>query len=165
MALRSDWSGKACPMARGIHVLGDPWVLLVLRELFAGATRFDELRDRTGAADNVLTKRLADMVEAGLIVREAYREGPRPRYDYRLTEAGADALPVLHAYALWAEKHDPPAEASGRLRVICRSCGQQSTQGESCSSCGAALTTDNAAWVRPGSTSATPRPLSGPVGS
>ena len=161
MVLRSDWSTQPCPMARGIHVLGDPWVLLVLRELFAGASRFDQLRDRTGAADNVLTRRLAAMVDAGLVQREPYREGSKPRYDYRLTQAGADALPVLHAYALWAERHAP--SDAGRFRLVCRACGQDSSRADTCSACGAALTTDTAAWVRPLSTDGTPRPLHGPV--
>lgn len=165
MALRSDWSDKACPMARGINVLGDPWVLLILREIFAGASRFDELRDRTGAADNVLTKRLSAMADAGLVVREPYREGTRPRYDYRLTEAGADALPILHAYAIWAEKHDPPQTSAGKFRLVCRECGQDSTDGETCSACGARLTARSTAWVRPNSADGTPRPLTGPARS
>lgn len=162
MVLRSDWSDKACPMARGIHTLGDPWVLLILRELFAGASRFEQLRDRTGAADNVLTARLGAMLEAGLVTREPYREGSRPRFDYRLTEAGADALPVLHAYALWAEKHSPSATGD-RFELVCRSCGQESSRGESCSACGTALTSDSAAWIRPTAIDRTPRPLAGPV--
>lgn len=163
MALRSDWSQKACPMARGINALGDPWVLLILRELFAGASRFDELRDRTGAADNVLTNRLAAMADAGLVVREPYRDGQRPRYDYRLTESGADALPVLHAYALWADRHAPADRSAGRFRLVCRECGRESTRGDACSSCGEALTTDTASWVRPSSVDGVPVPLAGPV--
>lgn len=163
MALRSDWSQKACPMARGIHALGDPWVLLILRELFAGAHRFEDLRDRTGAADNILTKRLAAMVDAGLVVREPYRPGARPRFDYRLTEAGADALPVLHAYALWAERHAPPETAAGSFRLVCRSCGLDSATGEVCSACGELISTANAAWVRPHSPDGQPRPLTGPT--
>lgn len=149
MALRSDWSKNACPIARGVDVLGDPWVLLILRELFAGVHRFDELRTNTGAADNVLAKRLSDMVDAGLVVREAYREGARPRYDYLLTPAGSDALPVLHAYALWAEKHVPPRTEAGRFRLVCQACEQESAAGESCSGCGQELTSANVAWVRP----------------
>lgn len=162
MVLRSDWSQHACPMARGIDALGDPWILLILRELFAGSTRFDQLRERTGAADNVLTTRLGAMVDGGLVVREAYRNGARPRYDYRLTEAGADALPVLHAYALWAEKHAPSATGA-RFELVCRQCGRESSRGETCSACGATLTTASAAWVRPNATDRTPRPLTEPV--
>lgn len=44
MALRSDWSEQVCPIARGVDVLGDPWALLILREVFAGNRRFDGLR-------------------------------------------------------------------------------------------------------------------------
>jgi len=44
MPLRSDWSGEQCPIARSLEILGDPWVLLVLRQAFSGVRRFDQLR-------------------------------------------------------------------------------------------------------------------------
>ena len=92
MPLRSDWSTATCPIARSADVLADPWVLLILRELFSGRTRFDELRDATGAADSVLARRLASMTEAGLVRRDDER-------GYLLTEVGRETLPILHAYA------------------------------------------------------------------
>jgi DNA-binding HxlR family transcriptional regulator len=66
MALRSDWSGHNCSIARDVDILGDPWTVLVLRELFFGNGRFDAIRARLQVADSVLTKRLASLVEAGL---------------------------------------------------------------------------------------------------
>ena len=50
-------------------MVGDPWVLLVLREAFTGSTRFDQIRDALGVADNVLSRRLSQMVDAGLLTR------------------------------------------------------------------------------------------------
>jgi DNA-binding HxlR family transcriptional regulator len=105
MALRSDWSDRACPTARGVDALGDAWVLLVLREILTGVHRFDEIRDHLEVADKTLANRLKYVVEAGLAIREPYREGGRPRYEYLPTQAGIDTLPVLQAYARWAEKH------------------------------------------------------------
>jgi DNA-binding HxlR family transcriptional regulator len=105
MALRSDWSDRACSIARGIDALGDGWVLLVLREILSGVHRFDEIRDSLEVADKTLAKRLNYVVEAGLAVREPYSGGVRPRYEYLPTQAGMDALPLLQAYAQWAEKH------------------------------------------------------------
>lgn len=105
MALRSDWSTAETPLARGIHVLGDPWVLLVLQEILNGVTRFDEIRDHIGVADSVLARRLKLMVENGLASRQPYDLGIRPRYAYLPTDAGVDALPILRAYAAWGEKH------------------------------------------------------------
>jgi DNA-binding HxlR family transcriptional regulator len=67
MALRSDWSQSTCSMARGLDILGDPWGMLVLREVFFGNGRFDAMKERLRVADSVLTKRLAAVVESGLL--------------------------------------------------------------------------------------------------
>ncbi|WP_043436160.1 winged helix-turn-helix transcriptional regulator, partial [Arthrobacter sp. I3] len=75
MALRSDWSQRTCSMARGLDILGDPWSVLVLREVFFGNGRFDAMKQRLGAADSVLTKRLAGLVAAGLLARRPYDDG------------------------------------------------------------------------------------------
>lgn len=162
MPLRSDWSGRPCPIARGIDALGDPWVLLILRELVAGVHRFDEIREHTEAADNILAKRLKYMVENGLAVRSPYRDGSggRRRFEYLPTRAGADALPILHAYALWAQRYTPSADPARRLSIVCRNCDQVSERAETCSSCGSALTTDTTAWIRPTHADHPARPLS-----
>lgn len=105
MPLRSDWSDDACPIARSLDVLGDPWTVLVLREVFAGNYRFDTIRDKLDVADTVLSKRLRAMVAAGLLDRSAYAGSVRPRYDYTLTAAGEDTRPVLDALAHWGDAH------------------------------------------------------------
>ena len=146
MALRSDWSTKACPIARGLDVLGDPWVVLVLREVMLGAHRYDELHRSLGAADNVLSNRLRRLVDAGLLTRQPYGSGAR-RWEYHLTEAGADALPVLHALAQWGNRHTPAPR--GALRIVHRGCGAEATSADWCDACGVALTPDNVAWEKP----------------
>lgn len=163
MALRSDWSHRPCPIARGIEAVGDPWVLLLLREVLAGVHRFDDIREHMEVADNVLAKRLAYMVDAGLVVRRPYRDGRRPRYEYIPTQAATDALPILHAYALWAEKHTPTDSDQQRLVIICRACGSESRGGESCSQCGQALTTSSVSWIRPTSPDRLPLELTEPA--
>ena len=97
MPLRSDWSEATCPIARSLDVVGDPWVLLVLREALTGATRFDDFRVALGVADNVLSRRLSAMVEGGLLVRSPYVDEHRTRHEYLLTDAGRDLLPVVQA--------------------------------------------------------------------
>lgn len=159
MVLRSDWSERPCPIARGIDALGDPWVLLILRELVSGVHRFEKIREQVEAADNILAKRLKYMVETGLAARSPYQDGGRTRYEYLPTQAGADALPILHAYTLWAEKHTPSEGRARRLTIVCRRCGAESTSGEACSACGAALTAGNVAWIRPTYDDHLPRPL------
>ncbi|ALE04884.1 hypothetical protein AL755_04165 [Arthrobacter sp. ERGS1:01] len=159
MVLRSDWSERPCPIARGINAVGDPWVLLILRELVAGVYRFDQIREQIGAAENILAKRLKHMVEEGLAVRAPYQDGSQRRFEYFPTQAGADALPILHAYSLWAEKHTPSESHGSRLGIICRGCGQESSTGESCSNCGVGLTTKTVSWIRPTDEDHSPRPL------
>ena len=73
MALRSDWSQRTCAMARGLDILGDPWSMLVLREVFFGNGRFDAMKKRLMVADSVLTKRLAGLVDDGrVLVRRTF---------------------------------------------------------------------------------------------
>ncbi|MFD4668517.1 winged helix-turn-helix transcriptional regulator [Lentzea sp. NPDC058450] len=151
MPLRSDWSGDGCPIARGLDVLGDPWVLLILREAVAGAERYDEFKVRLEAADNIVSSRLRAMTEAGLLRKEPYTEGARPRHRYLLTRSGADTLPILHALARWAEQHTPSDAPRLRLGVLCRGCGARTSLSDSCDQCGVELSAENVTWIRPGS--------------
>jgi DNA-binding HxlR family transcriptional regulator len=108
--LRSDWSDDACPIARSLDILGDPWTVLILREVFDGNHRFDTIRDSLEIADTVLTKRLRAMVAAGLLEAVPYAGATRPRYDYTLTTAGRDTRPILKALARWGDAHNPRRE-------------------------------------------------------
>src|SRR6266576_6286587 len=70
----------ACSIARTLGVVGERWTFLILREAFLGATRFAEFRDRLGVAPDILSDRLATLVEYGVMAREPYREpGARSR--------------------------------------------------------------------------------------
>src|SRR5579859_2797914 len=102
----SDYESQTCSVARTVEVLGDRWTLLVLRDVFNGIRRFDELSVHLGIARDVLTKRLAALVDEGLIKRVPYQEpGARTRYEYRLTDAGRDLRPVLLALLDWGDRH------------------------------------------------------------
>lgn len=137
MALRSDWSSASCPIAHAADVLADPWVLLILRELFSGRSRFDALRDATGVADSVLARRLKSMAEAGLVVRD---EG------YALTDAGRETLPILHAYARFSASVDP--DGPWGLTVICARCDTEAVSVDWCPECAAPLDADSTRWAR-----------------
>jgi len=93
-----------CPVGRGLARAGDAWSMLILRDAGLGQTRFDDFQKGLGIAPNILTKRLAALVEAGLLERRRYNERP-PRDEYILTEAGRDYLPVLQALGGWARRH------------------------------------------------------------
>ncbi|QCO99669.1 helix-turn-helix transcriptional regulator [Arthrobacter sp. 24S4-2] len=148
MPLRTSWSEDNCPIARAADVLGDPWSLLVLREVFMGNNRFDGMKKELRVADNVLSERLRRLVGAGLLIAEPYSAGKRPRNEYLLTAAGTDALPVLHALTVWAQKHT--GSPSGKsLRIICTTCGTESASGAWCQTCGAELTAATTAWDHP----------------
>jgi DNA-binding HxlR family transcriptional regulator len=98
----------ACPIARSLEVVGERWTFLVLREAFLGRTRFTEFRERLGVSPDILTARLATLVEFGVLARHTYREeGAREREEYVLTPAGEELLPVLGALAQWSNEHRP----------------------------------------------------------
>ena len=93
-----DWSIDTCTIGRAMEILGEKWTVVVLREVFNGVRRFDDMRERTGIPRQVLANRLASLVENGLLRREPYREpGARERHEYRLTRKGFDIYPVLIA--------------------------------------------------------------------
>ncbi|MEU4476274.1 helix-turn-helix domain-containing protein [Micromonospora sp. NPDC023888] len=101
-----DWSVENCTIARAMEILGERWTLVVLREVFTGIRRFDDMRVRTGIPRQVLTNRLTALVEQGVLRREPYREpGSRPRHEYRLTEKGLDLWPVLVAVLGWGDRY------------------------------------------------------------
>ena len=148
MPLRSDWSTKNCPVARGVDIFADPWTVLVLREIFLGNHRFDGLRSALSIADNSLSDRLRRLVESGLLRKQPYGQGARPRVDYLLTDAGRDALPVLNALSQWADKHTP--SPTGRtMGVYCTTCGTVATSADWCTTCQSPLTAETTAWERP----------------
>src|SRR3954471_19851033 len=76
-----------CPVARAELVVGDRWTVLVLRELFSGNHRFEEIQAQTGATPQMTAARLKRLERDGLIERQAYHERP-PRYGYHLTDKG-----------------------------------------------------------------------------
>jgi DNA-binding HxlR family transcriptional regulator len=142
--LRSDWSADNCPIARGLDVLGDPWVLLILREAFTGTRRFERFRDDLGIAHNVLSARLRTMVDAGLLRKEPYRAERRTHHEYLLTERGADTLPILHTLLTWSNAHAPGSVMTASHTP----CGAELRNG-TCPACGQVPTPDTVTWHRP----------------
>jgi DNA-binding HxlR family transcriptional regulator len=95
-----------CSIAGTLEALGDEWSVLVLRELFFGVRRFNEIQHDLGISRSVLTERLARLVEAGVVKVVPYREpGQRERHEYRLTRAGVGLLPAMIALMRWGDEH------------------------------------------------------------
>jgi DNA-binding HxlR family transcriptional regulator len=112
MPLGSDYDGQDCSLARALEVVGERWTLLVLRDCLLGVRRFSDLLAHLDISRAVLAARLADLVDAGLLERHEYRPG---RHEYRITDAGADLWPAVHALMRWGEQHRSPG---GRRRVF-----------------------------------------------
>ena len=111
---RKRFSDMPCPTARALDLIGERWTLLVIRDVFRGIRRFDELQQSLGIARNILTQRLAWLIEAGIVEKRAYAERP-PRFEYRLTQKGRDLFPVIIAIMQWGQRWSPPEDTSVRL--------------------------------------------------
>lgn len=101
--------GDYCPMDRALRALRTRSAVLVLREAFYGATRFEDFAARADLTDATTSRHLRDFVRAGVLEKRPYQEpGRRRRHEYVLTAAGGDLAPVLLALLEWSNRHDPP---------------------------------------------------------
>jgi DNA-binding HxlR family transcriptional regulator len=129
-----EFDPAACSVARTLDVLGDTWSVLVLRELFLGAHRFDQIQQHLGIARNILAARLKRLVEHGLIEKRQYEAHP-PRFEYHLTRKGVDLQPVLIGLMQWGDRY--VADAGGGPVVLeHRACGHPIRLVTMCEACG-----------------------------
>jgi len=92
---------QACPVARTLDLVGDRWTMLIVRDLFLGRRRFNEiLGSSPGMPPKLLSQRLKFLIENGLVAREVYNEFP-PRSEYVLTERGRSLFPIVKALGDW----------------------------------------------------------------
>jgi DNA-binding HxlR family transcriptional regulator len=108
---RKDFGAMQCPIARSLERVGEWWSILILRDAFAGLTRFDQFQKSLEIAPNMLTRRLNSLVDAGLLEKRRYSERP-PRYEYLATERGRDFRPIVIALYAWGNKHFAPEGAT-----------------------------------------------------
>jgi DNA-binding HxlR family transcriptional regulator len=119
---RSGWTAERCTVARTLELVGTRSALLILREAFYGTSRFDDFVTRVGISEPVAAARLRELVGEGLLEHEEYREpGQRARAGYRLTEKGADLLPVLVSLMQWGDRWLD--ESGGPVELLHRGCG------------------------------------------
>ncbi len=105
-AVRDLFDTDVCSVSRTTALVGDRWSLLVLRELFFGVGRFEQLRTNLRISRAVLSDRLDALVRNGLLERRRYRDdGDRARWEYALTPAGADLVPVLVGLLRWGDRY------------------------------------------------------------
>ncbi|MCK1735178.1 helix-turn-helix transcriptional regulator [Bradyrhizobium sp. 138] len=127
-----------CPVARAQEIVGDRWTVLVLRELFMGNQRFEEVQAQTQATPQMLAARLKKLEADGLIERRPYSERPL-RHEYFLTEMGLAFYPVLLALRAWGETWFKSKEEEVAIHYTHIPCGEDPGLGPACQSCGAVM--------------------------
>ena len=144
-----------CSIARTLQVVGERWTLLVLREVFTGQRRFEEIQRNLGVATNILSDRLQTLLDAGILERRALADRS-DRSEYRLTEKGLDLNSVLLELMRWGDRWDAPAQGPP-VMVEHRDCGHETHAVQTCSHCGGELTARNVR-VHPGPGARAPAP-------
>lgn len=134
---RTSFDDMSCSIARTLEVIGEWWTPLILRDITLGITRFDALQRNLGISRKVLTERLNALVEHGVIERAPYQDNP-PRYDYFLTEKGADLGLVLLAMQAWGDRW-VFGETGPPMQFRHAPCGAVTSPVPSCSGCGEPL--------------------------
>ncbi len=93
-----------CGLPAALEVMGERWSFMILRAAFNGLHHFEEFLGALGIARNILSNRLARLVEHGIMKRQALPDDRR-KIEYRLTEKGLDLLPAMLALRQWGEKY------------------------------------------------------------
>jgi DNA-binding HxlR family transcriptional regulator len=124
MAKWGEVADTLCPVARSTAIIGDRWTMLIIRELFAGCARFDEIQAQTGTTAQMLAARLKRLEAEGLIERHVYSRRPL-RHEYLLTRMGREFYPIILALRAWGETWCKGADELLAVRTTHRKCGTE----------------------------------------
>jgi DNA-binding HxlR family transcriptional regulator len=138
---RTSFAEFRCSLSRSLELMGDWWTMLILRDLYLEVNRFDDLVEDLGISRNLLTTRLGELVESGVVERVQYQERP-PRYEYRLAASGKELVPILFALTAWGDRWAVPDQGKP-LELRHKECGAICVPEVACSECGGAVTADN----------------------
>ena len=118
-----DYDTQNCTIGAALAIVGEKWTFLVLREAFNGVKRFDDIRRRISAPRQILSDRLAHLVDEGLLRKVPYQEpGQRARSEYRLTDQGLELFPLIVALLEWGNKYAASPEGPV-VELTHRDCG------------------------------------------
>lgn len=100
---KSNSYGQFCSVARAAEVVASRWTLLVLRELLAGSTKFNDLRKGLPQmSPSLLSKRLIELNEAGIIDKKIASKGRG--FQYFLSDSGKELSPIIETLGIWGQK-------------------------------------------------------------
>ena len=132
---RTSFEDVNCSIAQCLEVVGDWWTMLVIRDVFLGVTRFDDIQERLGISRNVLHQRLSSLVDHGVLRKVPYQQHPE-RFDYKLTEKGVDLWHVLTAMRQWGDRWYPAPGGAPAEIVHHSGCGERIVVDTVCGTCG-----------------------------
>jgi DNA-binding HxlR family transcriptional regulator len=135
---RTQFGEMACSIARTMDVIGEPWSPLIVRNIYIGIGRFDQLQQSLGISRKVLAERLRWLTETGVLERREYSSKP-PRYEYALTDRGLELFEVLMVMVRWGDKW-LAGEAGPPVLYRHHACGKVSHVELRCSECGEPMT-------------------------
>jgi DNA-binding HxlR family transcriptional regulator len=142
---KQSFANISCSIARSLDIVGARWTPLILRDLFVGMTRFEDIRRDLGIASNVLAARLENLDQHGIVERRQYQTAP-DRYEYLLTAKGLDLYPVIATLLAWGDKWlaDPQGPPVITVHSDCRHPTIAKTV---CARCGGELNAANTSAV------------------
>ena len=127
---------SASPLGRALVLMGDMWSIRIVREIFTGTRRFQDLRDALDISDPVLSRRLRGLVEDGVCLTREYQTKP-PRREYLLTDAGLDLWRVMTAIWVWDRTWAGSRHRESGTRLRHTICGAMASPVFGCGHCGA----------------------------
>jgi DNA-binding HxlR family transcriptional regulator len=136
--LGRDYTDQTCSIARTLEMIGERWTILILRDVFLGVRRFDELQEDLGVARNVLATRLDRLTRDGILEKAPYQERPL-RNEYRLTDKGIALWPVIVELMRFGDQYVSAPEGPPTV-VRHKDCGGVVGPGQRCERCGELLT-------------------------
>jgi DNA-binding HxlR family transcriptional regulator len=137
---RTRFGDMACSIARTLDVIGEPWSPLILRDVWVGMTRFEQIQGDLRISRKVLTERLKWLVESEVLERRQYETHP-PRYEYVLTAKGTELVELLMVMVAWGDKWIDDGKGPPVLYRH-HACGQISHVELRCASCGESMRAD-----------------------
>ncbi|RSM86928.1 transcriptional regulator [Kibdelosporangium aridum] len=128
---RTQFGDMACSIARTLDIIGEPWSPLILRDVYVGINRFDQIQQDLGISRKVLTERLKWLVTNEVLDRREYSTG---RYEYVLTAKGTELADLLLVMVRWGDRWTA-GEAGPPVLYRHHACGEISHVEPVCSVC------------------------------